>query len=55
MEAGYIKARAKGAVPTEVFYLGKKELKFGGETIRAGGIIVRQVGQSIHAAYLEVL
>lgn len=35
-EDRYIKARAKGAVPTEVFYLGKKELKFGGETIEYG-------------------
>jgi len=35
-EDRYIKARAKLAVPTEVFYLGKKELKFGGETIEYG-------------------
>jgi glyoxylase-like metal-dependent hydrolase (beta-lactamase superfamily II) len=35
-EDRYLKARAKSAVPTEVFYLGKKELKFGGETIEYG-------------------
>jgi cyclase len=35
-EDRYLKARAKPAVPTEVFYLGKKELKFGGETIEYG-------------------
>ena len=35
-EDRYLKARAKLAVPTEVFYLGKKEIKFGGETIEYG-------------------
>jgi glyoxylase-like metal-dependent hydrolase (beta-lactamase superfamily II) len=35
-EDRYLKARAKLAVPTEVFYLGKKELKFGGETLEYG-------------------
>ena len=35
-EDRYLKARARPAVPTEVFYLGKKELKFGGETIEYG-------------------
>jgi cyclase len=35
-EDRYLPARAKIAVPTEVFYLGKKELKFGGETIEYG-------------------
>lgn len=35
-EDRYLKARARLAVPTEVFYLGKKELKFGGETIEYG-------------------
>jgi cyclase len=35
-EDRYLKARSKVAVPTEVFYLGKKELKFGGETIEYG-------------------
>ena len=35
-EDRYIKARAKLAVPTEIFYLGRKELKFGAETIEYG-------------------
>jgi glyoxylase-like metal-dependent hydrolase (beta-lactamase superfamily II) len=35
-EDRYLKARNKLAVPTEVFYLGRKELKFGGETIEYG-------------------
>jgi cyclase len=35
-EDRYLKARARQAVPTEVFYLGKKELKFGGETLEYG-------------------
>ncbi len=35
-EDRYIKARAGVAVPKEVFYLGRKELKFGGETIEYG-------------------
>jgi cyclase len=35
-EDRYLKARSRLAVPTEVFYLGSKELKFGGETIEYG-------------------
>lgn len=35
-EDRYLPARAKIAVPTEVFYLGKKELAFGGERIEYG-------------------
>ena len=35
-EDRYLKARARVAVPTEVFYLGSRELKFGGETIEYG-------------------
>lgn len=35
-EDRYIKARNKVAVPSEIFYLGRKELKFGGETIEYG-------------------
>jgi glyoxylase-like metal-dependent hydrolase (beta-lactamase superfamily II) len=35
-EDRYIKARRKEAVPTEVFYLGSKELAFGGEHIEYG-------------------
>ena len=35
-EDRYLKARRKEAVPTEVFYLGSKQLKFGGETIEYG-------------------
>jgi len=35
-EDRYIKARSRQAVPTEVFYLGKTELKFGGETLEYG-------------------
>jgi cyclase len=35
-EDRYIKARRKEAVPTEVFYVGKKELTFGGEHIEYG-------------------
>jgi cyclase len=35
-EDRYLKARSKVAVPTEVFYLGKKELKFGDETVEYG-------------------
>jgi len=35
-EDRYIKARRKEAVPTEVFYLGRKELTFGGEHIEYG-------------------
>ena len=35
-EDRYLKARNKLAVPTEVFYLGKKELKFGGRFMLAG-------------------
>ena len=35
-EDRYIKARNKAAVPTEVFYLGSKELTFGGEHIEYG-------------------
>ncbi len=35
-EDRYIKARARVAVPTEVFYLGRKELKFGAESIEYG-------------------
>lgn len=35
-EDRYIKARAKVAVPTDVFYNGRKELQFGGETIQYG-------------------
>jgi glyoxylase-like metal-dependent hydrolase (beta-lactamase superfamily II) len=35
-EDKYLKARSKVAVPTEVFYLGRKDLTFGGETIEYG-------------------
>lgn len=35
-EDRYLKARAKVAVPTEVFYTGSRQLKFGGETIEYG-------------------
>jgi len=35
-EDRYIKARAKEAVPTEVFYTGSKQLTFGGEHIEYG-------------------
>lgn len=35
-EDRYLPARAKAAVPTEVFYLGKKELAFGDEHIEYG-------------------
>ena len=35
-EDRYLPARDKGAVPTEVFYLGKKELTFGSERIEYG-------------------
>jgi cyclase len=35
-EDRYIKARSKLAVPTEVFYLGRRQLVFGGENIEYG-------------------
>lgn len=35
-EDRYIKAAPKAAVPTEIFYLGKRELTFGGERIEYG-------------------
>lgn len=35
-EDRYIKARAKAAVPSGIFYLGKQELKFGAETLEYG-------------------